>query len=636
MTFRIGKSAVLPLVSLASVLALGVPHAGAENIFDALFGHHRFPPPPPAPNASQPAPARSARPASLPKVAPPTYRDYHADPLVKVDFGPVIAATYPDSGMTLESGGFKNARQGLQGFNLLADKQVAKALVDYYSKHPDFIWVSGLAPNGRADQVMKILGDAASYGLNPVDYAVTPPVADSAAEDPAAHMQGLIRFEMQLSARVLRYVSDASNGRIDPDRLSDYFDLPQKRIDMVDVLTKFAASSDAGAYLLSFQPQSKQYQALRDELRKLRESTETEVSVDPRTFVRPGESNPELPKVLELISDKADDAYRAQYSALLSSHSGDVLYSDDLVPAIKAAQKAHGLAPDGVIGPHTIQVLQGMSKADRIEKVLVALESMRWLPRNLGDTYVFINEPAFRVTYTKDGVDQLNMKAVVGRPTNQTTFFYDKIEEVTYNPYWGVPRSIIVNEMLPRLLRDPGYLDRSGYEVTDEKGRRIPSASIDWGRYGSHIPFNIRQEPSEKNALGVLKILFPNKHAIYMHDTPEKYLFKRDVRAFSHGCVRLQEPREMAAAVLGTTVAHIDEKLKEGHSSEKVPVRIPVYVAYFTAWPDESGKVHYYNDIYGRDDKIEEAIEKVEAVREPQDADLTGAVQREPLAPPKS
>lgn len=628
---------MLPLVSLAAVLALGVPHAGAENIFDALFGHNRFPAPPPPPNGSRPLPgSNAARPASLPKVAPPTYRDYHADPLVKVDFSPVIAATYPGGEMTLESGGFENARQDLQGFGLMADKQVAKAVADYYSKHPDFIWVSGLTPNGRADQVMKILGDAASYGLNPVDYAVSPPPAETSAGDPAVRMKDLIRFEMQLSARVLRYVSDASNGRIDPDRLSDYFDLPQKRIDMVDVLTKFAASDDAGAYLLSFHPQSKQYQALRDELAKLRQSPEAEVSVDPKTVVKPGESNPEFPKVLELIGDKADGAYNAEYGALLSSHSGDVLYSDDLVPAIKAAQKAHGLSPDGVIGPRTIQAFQGVSKADRIQKVLVALESMRWLPRKLGDTYVFINQPAFRVTYTKDGVDQLNMEAVVGRPTNQTTFFYDKIQEVTYNPYWGVPRSIIVNEMLPRRIRDPGYLDRSGYEVTDEKGHRIPSASIDWARYGTNIPFNVRQEPSEKNALGVLKILFPNKHAIYMHDTPEKYLFKRDVRAFSHGCVRLQEPRKMAAAVLDTTVAHIDEKLKEGHSSEKVPVHIPVYVAYFTAWPDESGKVSFYNDIYGRDDKIEAAIAKVEALREPRDADLTGAVEREALAPPKS
>ena len=138
------------------------------------------------------------------------------------------------------------------------------------------------------------------------------------------------------------------------------------------------------------------------------------------------------------------------------------------------------------------------------------------------------------------------------RPT-RPAFFYDEIEQVDYNPYWGVPQSILVNEMLPRLRRDPGYLDRAGYEVSDSKGRRIPSSAVNWGAYGSKIPFDVRQSPSEANALGELKILFPNKHAIYMHDTPQKALFKQDMRAFSHGCVRLADPRGMAAAVLGTT-----------------------------------------------------------------------------------
>jgi L,D-transpeptidase YcbB len=181
-----------------------------------------------------------------------------------------------------------------------------------------------------------------------------------------------------------------------------------------------------------------------------------------------------------------------------------------------------------------------------------------------------------------------------------------------------VPQSIIVNEMLPKLRSDPGYLDRAGYEVTDAKGKRIPSSSINWGAYGTKIPFNVRQQPSEANALGELKILFPNKFAIYMHDTPEKAFFKRDVRAFSHGCVRLQDPRGMAAAVLGTTVEHVAERLKGGqHSTENLPVKIPVYVAYFTAWPDSSGVVQYFDDIYKRDDRLQMAIDATETVRTP-------------------
>ena len=209
------------------------------------------------------------------------------------------------------------------------------------------------------------------------------------------------------------------------------------------------------------------------------------------------------------------------------------------------------------------------------------------------------------------------MRVVIGKTSNQTSFFQDEIEQIDYNPYWGVPQSIIVNEMLPRLRNDPGYLDRAGYEVTDSKGRRIPSAAINWGQYGAKVPYSVRQTPSEANALGELKILFPNKHAIYMHDTPQKALFNRDARAFSHGCVRLQQPREMAAAVLGTDVGYIEGKLAKGHSTEKIPGKIPVYVAYFTAWPNKDGVVEYFADVYSRDERVLKALEKTATVRTP-------------------
>jgi murein L,D-transpeptidase YcbB/YkuD len=242
---------------------------------------------------------------------------------------------------------------------------------------------------------------------------------------------------------------------------------------------------------------------------------------------------------------------------------------------------------------------------------------MRWLPSNLGSPRVFINQPAYTASFIEGGVEKLNMRVVIGKPSNQTSFFYDEIEQVDYNPYWGVPQSIIVNEMLPRLRRDPGYLDRAGYEVTDSSGRRISSSAIDWGQYGAKVPYSVRQTPSEANALGELKILFPNKHAIYMHDTPQKDLFERDSRAFSHGCVRLHDPRGMAAAVLGTSVEHIADKISQGHSTEKTTRKIPVYVAYFTAWPNSAGTVEYFGDVYERDARLKLAMEKIDALRAP-------------------
>jgi murein L,D-transpeptidase YcbB/YkuD len=271
-----------------------------------------------------------------------------------------------------------------------------------------------------------------------------------------------------------------------------------------------------------------------------------------------------------------------------------------------------------VLGPRTVNALAGTSKADKLAKVQVALEQLRWMPSDLGATRVFVNQPAFMATYIEDGAEKLATRVVVGAPSTQTSFFFDEIEQVDYNPYWGVPQSIIVNEMLPRLRSDPGYLDRAGYEVFDAKGRRVPSSSVNWGAYGSKVPYGVRQTPSEANALGELKILFPNKHAIYMHDTPQKKLFERDSRAFSHGCIRLQDPRGMAAAVLGKPVDYVIAKLAKGHSSEKVSRKIPVYVAYFTAWPTSSGNVEYFADIYDRDSRLKLAIDATEALRRPE------------------
>ena len=377
------------------------------------------------------------------------------------------------------------------------------------------------------------------------------------------------------------------------------------------------------AAMLAVHPQMPEYGMLRGELAKLEGrdvAAEPEIRVNPNLTLNPGESSPDLSNLLLVIArnlppEETDDA------AMLVAFQGAETYDRELVPVIKAAQKRAGLRADGVIGPRTVKALTGggakVEPAEKIEKVKIALEQLRWMPRLLGDTRVFINEPAFTVTYRENNADKLSMRVVVGKRTNQTSFFVDNIEQVDFNPYWGIPQSILVNEMLPRLRRDPGYLDRAGYEVFNAKGKKVKSSSVSWGKYGSKLPFNVRQVPSEANALGELKILFPNKHAIYMHDTPQKKFFKEQVRAFSHGCVRLENPRAMAAAVLGTSVDYVAEKLKKGHSSQRVTRDIPVYVAYFTAWPDAAGNVGYFKDIYDRDEHLAEALRKVEQVRNP-------------------
>ena len=249
----------------------------------------------------------------------------------------------------------------------------------------------------------------------------------------------------------------------------------------------------------------------------------------------------------------------------------------------------------------------------KIQKLVIAMEQLRWLPDELGPRYVFINQPAFMVYYYNNNQEQLSMRVVVGSKQHQTFFFENQVQTVEFNPYWGVPQSIIINEMLPKLRADPNYLDRMGYQV-EVGGRAVASSSVDW--YGSTKSISVRQPPSSDNALGELKILFPNSHAIYMHDTPSKSFFKKDMRALSHGCVRLADPRAMAAAVLDTTVDDVAKQIATGQNKGvSVPQKFPIYIAYFTAWPNKDGVVQYFNDVYDRDSATQKALDATSKAR---------------------
>jgi murein L,D-transpeptidase YcbB/YkuD len=198
---------------------------------------------------------------------------------------------------------------------------------------------------------------------------------------------------------------------------------------------------------------------------------------------------------------------------------------------------------------------------------------------------------------------------IIGKPVTQTVAFHDRMETVVFNPSWGVPPSIIRNEMLPILRRDPSYLDRLGYRVVARNGQIVRSSGINWSAYGKGVPFSVQQPPSDDNALGEIKFLFPNSHSIYFHDTPARSLFDRSARAFSHGCVRVENPRIFAETLLGLSAEEVAKRIDSGRSqSAKVKADIKVHITYFTAWPDQNGKIVYYDDVYGRDQRMESAF----------------------------
>lgn len=512
---------------------------------------------------------------------------------------------------------FDEARPALKDLQVKVLPEVGEALLAYYREHPGFLWVENGRLTAKAGFARKVLASADVYGLEPADYLVKLP--DLSAPEGAARDAALMDFEMHLTAAVLTYMLDAERGRVDPDRISGYHDLPRHKPDLVAGLQDLATASDVAAALESHQPQSRHFKAMVAELAKLRaqDVAEDRIVIEPGTFLKPGQSSPEMKNIVAAIRKSGSPALLADHQATLDAYAGGELYSPELVALVKAFQKENSLSADGIVGKNSIKAMVGVTNEDKISKLVLAMERSRWLPEELGARKVFINQPAFTATYTEPGKDPLTMRVVVGKKSNQTNFFYDKIQVVEYNPYWGVPYSIIVNEMLPKLAKDPSYLDRAGYEVTSASGKPMSSASVNWAAVArKKASVNVRQLPGNSNALGELKILFPNKHHIYMHDTPSKSLFNRDDRAYSHGCIRLQDPRAMAAAVLGKTKDYVGGRIAQGQNQqEKVTGDIPVYISYFTAWPQEDGTIGYFSDVYDRDLYLIKAIDATESAR---------------------
>lgn len=512
---------------------------------------------------------------------------------------------------------FDEARPALKDMSLTVLPDVGDALIAFYREHPDFLWLKDGKATVKAAQLRRTLADAGTYALNPDDYFVALPA--TAGLEGATRDAALMRFEMELSAAALTYVLDASRGRVDPNRISQYHDLPRHDVDLVAALEQLEGAEDVAGELAAHQPQNDHFRKLTAELARLKAEDEEsdQIVIAPGTFLKAGKSSPEMKNIVAAIARNGSEELKTAHAETLEAYNGEDLYGPELVSLVKAFQKEAKLTPDGIVGKNTIKAMVGETNAAKIAKVALAMERSRWIPEELGDRRVFINQAAFTATYYAPEEMPLQMRVVVGKKSNQTNFFYDKIEVVEYNPYWGVPYSIIVNEMLPKLARDPSYLDRAGYEVSTPGGRKVSSASVNWYAVASkQQSINVRQYPGRSNALGEVKILFPNRHHIYMHDTPAKNLFKKDMRAFSHGCIRLHDPKAMAAAVLGKSKDYVTSRIAQGQNEqEQVTGDIPVYVSYFTAWPDLDGSVAFYSDVYDRDRYLLKALEKTEAAR---------------------
>ncbi|MBO1039270.1 L,D-transpeptidase family protein [Brucella pituitosa] len=628
--------------ALAASTLFSTAQAHAANSLLELFQQRRQQQAQPPVQAAPVAPERrAAKPVSVPRAAvPPAQRvtvkgpqiyNYKPDALIKVDFSAVdmqvTAAVDPAHVDPLTSGmspigpskkvdetqgerAFDAATDYLKTVDVKAEKQVAEAIVSFYSEKRTFLWSSDNKALDKARNVAAFFAQADDDGLNPEEYAVAIPGDHFDEAELTERQQKLADFEIRMSARALRYAIDAGEGRVVADRLSGFHDLPRGRIDPKAVLARLASESDPVTYLKSFQPNNEAYASLKRELAQTEAPAGEPIRISLDKAIRPGDTNDQLGKVVALITRHASASYLEQHRDVLQAHADASIYDPELAVAIKDYQKLSGSTPDGIIGKNTIAALQGEQDSVKRDRILYSMERLRWLPHDFGSRYVMVNQPSYRAEYFEDGKEKLAMNVVIGSPTHQTYFFYNKVQTVVFNPSWGVPRSIILNEMLPKVMRDTSYLDRNGYEVY-VGGKKVSASAVNWSAVAAgkaHV--GIRQKPSLDNALGELKILFPNTHDIYMHDTPAKSYFSRDMRALSHGCIRLERPRDMAAAVLGKPVEELGKYFGKDERGLKVANPVPVYIAYFTAWPDANGNVRFFNDIYDRDSGLQKAFDK--------------------------
>jgi len=494
-------------------------------------------------------------------------------------------------------------------FSVLGAPIASKRLVpELYARHAfTRIWTT---PSARED-LLRAIRDSAADGLDPEDYLLsTLERARATAEAPGASLDAQIDYDLLLSDALIRLLYHLMFGKVDPQSFDPNWNLARK-VHLEDPAFFLQESIDSGelyARIEHEKPQNELYRRLKAELAHQRELA---TLGDPATIpagptLKPGSSDP---RVLALRARLAADGDLAGQEPLDSP-----AFDGAVEAAVKAFQLRRGLDPDGAVGPATLAALN-LPIAERIEKIRVNLERGRWLLHELDPTFVLVNVAGFEVYYLRDGKLFWSARAVVGRPYRATPIFRATMTYLVLNPTWTVPPGILAKDILPDQRRDRSTLAKKGLEVIDHSGHPVPASSIDWANATPRrFPYMLRQAPGPQNVLGRVKFMFPNPHMVYLHDTPSKALFDQSERAFSSGCIRVENPFELATLLLegqqGWDRAALDRAVEEGKTRSVTLARpVPVLLTYWTAWVDRNGALQLRPDIYGRDAKVAAGLE---------------------------
>ena len=415
--------------------------------------------------------------------------------------------------------------------------------------------------------------------------------------------------EIALSRALARYAGDMAAGALRPSRVDPDIHVFPLRPEPAALLSAAAAAPDLAAWLARLEPREPGYDRLRAIYAQMRTQTAEggwRVRLGEGGTLRPGDAGPRVTQLRHRLAELGDPA---------PATDRPEVFDAGLAGALKEFQRRHGLNADGVAGRMTFAAL-GADAGERLRQAAVNLERMRWRQVPLDErTHILVNLPDYAMRFVEDGTTVHESRAVVGSTARQTQEFSGEMTYLVVNPTWNVPRSIATRDILPILREDPDYLRRKGMRLESTAGVPADPYSHDYTRYSeSSFPYRIRQAPGPGNSLGRVKFMFPNQFNIYLHDTPEKHLFARDRRAYSSGCVRVENPFRLAHLLLapqladpeGTFQSWLDTG-RERYVNLDRPVR--VHITYRTVWVDETGRPQFRADVYGRDAKVWAALE---------------------------
>jgi murein L,D-transpeptidase YcbB/YkuD len=462
------------------------------------------------------------------------------------------------------------------------------------------VWVTADEMNARAKAVIAEIEKAGDWGLDAGAFAL-PKLDGTNAKDVA-------EAEITLSFAVLKYARHARGGRImDPaSTLSSYLDRTPQLLEPKDVLTSIASFDEPDAYLRGLHPQHPQFEKLRLAYLALRDagSPKKLVKLPKGSTLRPGKKHRHVALLRKRLG--------LEVPLVNNKPGNERLYDETLKEAVIAFKEEKGIEPANGIVNRRVREALNRTPAITPEGLTANMEQWRWMPNDLGSLYVWVNIPEFTLRIAKNDEIIHTERAITGLVNKQTPVFSEDITMITFRPRWNVPNSIKVRELWPSLARGGRYFQRQGLRLS-RNGRVINPKNVDWSQADIRR-YDVYQPPGSGNALGIVKFAFPNKHLVYMHDTPKKTLFNKTTRTFSHGCMRIRNPQRMAEILLaedkGWDAAKISDLIENGPGNNGVEIdrKIPVHVTYFTAWIDEEGQTQSASDVYGHEKRIKLAL----------------------------